>query len=147
MASDLLINGKFVGLEEYFNKIEKIGYYAKSSVLKEFKKIANEVRNTIIIGMNSTPKDPSNFVTRRSVVHFRSFPGAYPAIDTGRGVGSITIDDRGEEVEVGSADVNYLKILEETDNPKLKRPWLLPSFENIDIASRVQEAIRRAAEG
>ncbi|MCK9432733.1 MAG: hypothetical protein M0R00_07230 [Candidatus Omnitrophica bacterium] len=146
MASDFLINGEFIGLKEYFNDLDKIGMFAKAEVRKEFKKIANEVRNTIIIGMNSTPRDSGNFVTRRSVTHFRSFPGGYPAIDTGRGVGSISIDDRGDEVEVGSADAEYLKILEETENPKLKRPWLLPSYENIDIAARVQEAIRRAAQ-
>ncbi len=146
MASDFLVNGKFIGLDDYFNDIKKIGYYAKDSVHKEFMKIANEVRNTIIIGMNSTPKDNSNFVTRRSVTHLRSFPGSYPAIDTGRGVGSISIDDRGDEVEVGSADVEYLKILEETNNQKLKRPWLLPSFENIPIEERIMEAIRSAAQ-
>ena len=146
MASDFLINGKMIGLDNYFNAINKIGYYAKDNVHKEFMKIANEVRNTIIIGMNSTPKDNSNFVTRRSVVHYRSFAGSYPAIDTGRGVGSISIDDRNDEVEVGSADVNYLKILEETDNPKLKRPWLLPSFESIPIEDRIMEAIRRATQ-
>lgn len=146
MASDFLINGEFIGLKEYFNDLDKIGMFAKAEVRKEFKKIANEVRNTIIMGMNATPKDNGNFVTRRSVVHFRSFPGAYPAIDTGRGVGSISIDDRGDEVEVGSADADYMAILENTDNPKLKRPWLLPSYENIDIAARVQEAIRRAAQ-
>lgn len=146
MASDFLINGEFIGLKEYFNDLNKIGMFAKAEVRKEFKKIANEVRNTIIMGMNATPKDPRNFVTRRSVTHFRSYPGAYPAIDTGRGVGSISIDDRGDEVEVGSADTQYMAILENTDNPKLKRPWLLPSYENIDIAARVQEAIRRAAQ-
>ncbi len=133
------------GLRNLNRKLKKIGQeFAKSARKpKEINDIlyknGNEMRNYIIMRMQTTPKDPLKSIrkTKSGKRHSPSLPGEYPAIDTGAGIRSVTFDttvnSNGAKLELGvNAGAPYLAILEKGKGEgnkgfQFKRPWLDPT--------------------
>ncbi len=96
---------------------------------------ANRIRNTIILSMQQTQTDFTNFKRLKSgKIHYRSMEGFPPAIDTGNLLRSIMFDIRDMEIEIGSkagtktkSGVSYAQYLEEGTRKMAARPWLAPA--------------------
>jgi hypothetical protein len=113
-----------------------------------FVRTGHELRNNIMMSMRNTTKRTTKPVKRgKGRYHFPSLPGFPPAVDKGRLVNDIKMSSEilGDrmKVEVGDVSVPYGKILEETENPKLRRPWLKPAYDNLNIEERIARVLER----
>ena len=101
----------------------------------------NLIRNEIIKSMQATPRmseDFKRYGPKRTVRS--SAPGSPPAIDTGDLVRGVIYNVSPMELEVGVVSTglgrktrggftSYAEILELTEDPKIKRPFLAPAIE------------------
>ncbi len=107
--------------------IQHLSEKSYDAVQTEIYRIASDLRNMIIKGMQQTPKRTDG---RKSSVsnatHYPSFPGNFPAIDSGKLVGSLVIERMEEGVKLGSIqnEPPYPMYLDQSENINLKRPWL-----------------------
>jgi len=119
----------------------------------EFLSILNDMRNFVIDKMTSTPRDTSKSYTYgRTAPHHPSMPGGFPARDSGDLIGSLVLDERPNESEMGSNITQsetggepYPVLLEKGTKKMKARPWLKPTVEEFDdtIERRVKNAIMR----
>lgn len=139
--------GKKINMSDLGKRLQKIilkdGFDQCRQVLQSG---AMEMRNFIIMEMVSSPGDPNrpyyaNKTNRKAKkLSYRSYPGNPPRPDTGALVGSIAVDDRWDEIEVGSLiaelkkrhgktlNWKYPQFLETGTATMLPRPWLEPAY-------------------
>ncbi len=138
---------KIVGDKVFFTSINKMASSIQIEVGTEFVSIGTEIRNNILKSMRNTKKRTTNPVrSGRVAPHFPSLPGQAPAVDFGRLIGDIqmAVTRSGAsniEVEVGDVSQKYGKILEESENPKIQRPWLKPAYADIKFEERISRII------
>ncbi len=112
---------------------------------------AIETRNDIILSMRNSPATGKRYSRGGGKVHIASSPGNPPRVDTGNLIGSIIMDDRVDEFEVGSiiSDPPYPEYLEDGTKKMKARPWLTGPFEvnkekvERDVVRVVERAISR----
>ena len=107
---------------------------------------ANAMRNKMIVGMQTTPRAPWYYYRQQGTKrHNPSMPHNYPAIDSGNLIGSIVIDNRENEVEVGSIllEPEYPEYLEEGTEKMIERPFALPTLEETPIEQIIIREIAR----
>ena len=121
---------------------------ARRGILKELIIGANNIRNEAILSMKNSPPTGKRY-KRGSKWHIASSPGNPPRVDTGNLIGSIIMDARHNEVEVGSiiTDPPYPIYLEEGTDKMAPRPWLEPAFDKNKgkIQRGVLQAVIRSA--
>jgi hypothetical protein len=147
-------------LNAQLNKLSEKMFKQAASIQNGIIKIvgigANEIRNTIIISMQQTPKwiGGRSYVrgkskriktglenpygeSRRRARHYSSMPGNPPAIDTGQLVRSIMwkVNPPGNEIEVGAiggtvkGGISYARHLEFGTKHMAERPFLKPAID------------------
>lgn len=137
-------------------------------VVKGAMRIRNNVIQSIARGTKSgrtylwrganPGEDPDSFmrsslghwfpVKFRNAPHKASAPGEPPATDEGGLIGSIAVDDRKNQIEVGSEmGAPYAEFLESGTRTMKPRPFLEPAVnkEASDIESNVMNAILKSA--
>lgn len=144
----------FAGRKIMFNDLSKraqriLGRKNLDKVRDALEDGALSIRNTIITGMRDSP--PTGKLYRRGKkVHRASSPGNFPRVDSGGLVGSIGVDVRHSEVEVGSriTDPAYPIMLEKGTDKMKPRPWLERSFKSrqFKIHNSVMQILRKSAE-
>ena len=111
------------------------------------------IRNRIIKSMRDSPKTGKLYFVRmqgsKRIMHRASSPGNYPRPSSGDLIRSIQMDERIDEVEVGSmiTKSNYPMFLEKGTARMAARPWLERSFKAYepDIKRNLMRALRDAA--
>lgn len=98
------------------------------------------IRRRAIQGMQNT-KRASHFYMRGGKRHFPSAPLNYPAIDSGRLIGSLLVDARPLEVHFGTP-LKYGLYLDEGTKRMKPRPWLAESVDP-EIPTIQQNLVRR----
>ena len=142
-----MIHVQVVGDETFYTSISKMSYSIQIEVNEEIVRMGTEIRNNILTSMRNTKKRTTNPVKARRVApHFPSLPGYPPAVDRGRLVNDIKMSVTrtglsNVEVEVGDVSQKYGKTLEESENPKILRPWLKPAYADIDFEERISRII------
>ena len=140
---------QIIGDEVFYSSMQKMSLSTQIEANDEIVKIGTEIRNNILNSMRDTKKRTNNPVKgRRVAAHFPSLPGQAPAIDSGRLANDIKMSTTrtgisNVAVEVGDVSVPYGKVLEESPNPKIQRPWLKPSYADIRIEERIGNIIAR----
>ena len=112
----------------------------------------NDIRNTAIAGMQSSPPTGKLYTGGgRSAPHRASSPGEFPRVDTGDLLRSIIVEDRINEIEVGSiiTDPPYPQWLEDGTDIMEPRPWLAPAItaHEDDIRARAGGALDNVVRG
>lgn len=143
--------GRKITFAELGKRARRMGQQATGRCMDVLNEGAINIRNTIIQGMRDSP--PTGKLYRRTkkkgVYHRASLAGNYPRVDSGALVGSIGIDARLDEIEVGSriTDPPYPMFLEKGTDRMKPRPWLDRSVddEKPEIERGLMEALRRSA--
>lgn len=130
------------GDKVFYASMKRLAYNTQIEMNEMFVRTGHELRNNIQLSMRNTVKRTTKPVKRGGKYHFPSLPGFPPAIDSGRLVNDIKVSvDRSGlsnvRVEVGDVSQKHGQILEETENPRLKRPWLEPAYDNLNIEDRI----------
>ena len=106
------------------------------------------IRNRIIKSIRDSPKTGKLYFIKGKK-HRASSPGNYPRPSSGDHLRSIQMDERVDEVEVGSTITkpNYPLLLEKGTARMAARPWLERSFKAYepDIKRNLMRALRDAA--
>jgi len=142
---------QIIGMEPFIGFLGKMADETHKIVEDEVFKIASDFRNKIAQGMRDTPKNPKNKVrrTKSGLYHYRSYPGNYPAIDSGRLLGSIKVSKEEEGIMLGSIqkDPAYGLFLDQAKQEKRKRPWLIEPvgemMKSANIESRIIDSLKR----
>jgi len=128
--------GRTVTWAEMGVKITKgLGVGVRGRLMDAMEDTAIEVRNEIVLSMRSSPatgklyRAGGRLKSGKPRMHRASQPGFPPRPNTGDLIGSIVMDARLTEVEVGSIITQppYPKWLEEGTQNMDARPWLWPA--------------------
>ena len=150
------------GDKEFIAALDKASKNTFIEVHNEAVSLAHVVRKNMITGMRSTLKNKMKKQVRRystdsegkrhgikkgkgAKFHYPSFPGNYPAIDSGELVGSLVVDVRDVAIEVGSVGVPHAEYTNEGTRKMKARPWLKPSHQYVPIEARLKEAFKRGS--
>ena len=117
-------------LEKIAKKLQRATEKVKDSAVQELVSGANEIRNTIILGMQKDEKTGLQY-RRGKNMHTASAKGEYPAVDRGPLLASIFYNIRESDLEVELGNLvgaaPYGGFLEEGTENMEPRPWLEPS--------------------
>lgn len=115
-------------IKQLSNAIGTFSDELEKDITEEIADGVNDIRNTILLSMKNTKRRGfSVFTMKGGKPHFPSAPLNPPSIDTGNLIGSIAIDVKTLEVEIGTP-VDYGLYLETGTRKNLtKRPWLEPA--------------------
>jgi HK97 gp10 family phage protein len=157
------IETKIIGSDTLNIMLKNAPKRINNTIKKIFFQYGNDMRNYIILNMRNTPKDNSksyarNFkstlsggkvpkINKRTKYHHPSFPGNYPAIDTGALIKSIKFFNSESRLEIGIMDdVPYAKDLELGTNKMKARPFLRPTLKLFEpkIKNSIMDAIRNS---
>lgn len=135
--------GRTITFAEVGRKLEKLGTKSQQRMMDLLVVSANNIRNDMITGMETTPKTGRRYRKRKGVYHTASSPGNFPAVDSGDLVKSIIMDARFDEVEVGSIITYpaYPKFLEFGTSRMKKRPWVKPVYDT--QKPKIEKAVNR----
>lgn len=153
-----------IELNDFYGRrtsFRELGLRVKRALAKEAKDDIYDVlvtggqniRNRIIRSMRDSPKTGKLYFKYnrggKAVFYRASSPGNYPRPDSGDLLRSIQMDERVDEVEVGSTITkpNYPLFLEKGTARMAARPWLERSFKAYepDIKRNLMKALRDAA--
>lgn len=135
--------GRTITFKEVGEKLEKLSSKSQRRMMDLLVVSANNIRNDMITGMETTPKTGNRYRRRKGVYHTASSPGNFPAVDSGDLVSSIIMDARFTEVEVGSIITYpaYPKFLEFRTARMKKRPWVKPVYDT--QKPKIEKAVNR----
>jgi hypothetical protein len=140
-----------IGFEQFYKYLGKLSKKAHSIIEKETFKVASDLRNKIAQGMRDTPKDSSNSVlrTKTGLRHYRSFLGNFPAIDSGRLLGSVRVSKVSNGIMLGSIqkDPAYGLFLDQAKAANRRRPWLIDPVKamipGMNVEARIFSALKK----
>ena len=135
--------GRTITFKEVGEKLKKTSHKSQKRMMELLVVAANNIRNDMIGGMETTPKTGRRYRKRKGVYHTASSPGNFPAVDTGNLKNSIIMDARFDEVEVGSIITYpaYPKFLEFGTARMKKRPWVKPVYDT--QKPKIEKAVNR----
>jgi len=146
----MTITVRVIGEKELQAAIRKLGHGAITEVWQGMQAGGLKVEETIKRGLKAKK---SGRVYRRGKkgYHVASAPGEFPAVDSGRMIGSIAMRASRAQmvVFVGVSDlsnVRYARLLEYGTSKVAARPWLLPSVKASEpfMRKRVRDGLRDA---
>lgn len=133
----------------YLNLIKKYTNLNKKlddNLNHELKKIINDMRNHIILGMQKTPRANWSHKKVGGKWHYPSLPNQFPAIDTGSLVNSILTFSNNLEAKLVVKE-RYGIFLENGTKKMDKRPFIKPTIDAIDYQKRLNETIQKTING